>query len=57
VRLHHLLEVDKSNAGGFDGSADAAQSVMEQYFEKRMQRVILDYMLRKGYFESAKTYA
>jgi macrophage erythroblast attacher len=31
--------------------------MVEDYFELRIERIILDYMLRQGYFESAKAFA
>jgi len=46
-RLTHLASVleNQSNA-----------DIMKDYFAKRLNRIILDYMLRENYFETADTF-
>ena len=51
-KLFVHLEARAKHLAGINPS-DSYQA----YFDKRLQRVLLDYMLRKGYFESAKIYA
>ncbi len=46
-RLRHLHKVVESA-----GNAE----VMRDYFSKRLNRIIIDYMLRENYFESAKIF-
>lgn len=46
-RLRHLHKVVESA-----GNAE----VMRDYFAKRLNRIIVDYMLRENYFESAKIF-
>ena len=44
-RVRHLGKVEKGKVG------------FGQYFDRRIDRVILDHMLRQGYFDSARIYA
>lgn len=46
-RLKHLHRVVENT-----GNAE----VMRDYFSKRLNRIIIDYMLRENYFESAKIF-
>ena len=47
-RLKHLHRVFVENTGNAE--------VMRDYFTKRLNRIIIDYMLRENYFESAKIF-
>lgn len=46
-RLRHLHNVVENS-----GSVE----VMRDYFSKRLNRIIIDYMLRENYFDSAKIF-
>ena len=46
-RLSHLSRVIENQ-----GNAE----IMKDYFAKRLNRIIIDYLLRENYFESAKLF-
>ncbi len=46
-RLRHLSNVIENQ-----GNAE----IMKDYFSKRLNRIIIDYLLRENYFESAKLF-
>jgi hypothetical protein len=46
-RLSHLKRVIENQ-----GNAE----VMREYFTNRLNRIIIDYMLRENYFDSSKTF-
>lgn len=48
ARVNHLAETQSEEAG---------PGLIRKYFETRLDRIVLDYMLRMGYFQTAKLYA
>ena len=46
-RLQHLNLVSANQTN---------PEIMKDYFSKRLNRIIVDYMLRENYFDSAKAY-
>lgn len=46
-RLQHLQCVSENQGN---------PEIMKDYFMKRLNRIIIDYLLRENYFESARSY-
>jgi hypothetical protein len=46
-RLQHLTIVNENSMNS---------EIMKDYFSKRLNRIIIDYLLRENYFKSAKKY-
>ena len=46
-RLNHLHSVNENSMN---------PEIIKDYFTKRLNRIIIDYLLRENYFKSAKIY-